>query len=64
MRRQRTWEEDLVGPAQLRREMGAADRKPVVLMVRQGWFESESILMTSHFSAEEVVEQGWRAGQA
>lgn len=58
LRRQRTWEKVLVGPAQPQRELGAGDRKPVVLTVRQGWFESESILMTAPFSAEEVVEQG------
>lgn len=50
LRRQRTWEKVLVGPAQPQRELGAGDRKPVVLMVKQGWFGSESILMTSLLS--------------
>lgn len=42
--------------------IGAGDRKRVVLTVRKGWFESESILMTDLFSAEEVVEQGLEGG--
>lgn len=42
--------------------MAAGDRELEVLMVRQGGFESESILITSLFSAQEEVEQELEGG--